>query len=389
VLGVATVAASALPAAPASAGEPTPEYEAYVNATYQGTYEEHYVDNQGDHYDFSLNFSMFSPYDLQWMSNGTLQNLSNLAPVLKEADGRMTIEVAKAGGGFFPVETCNYLPLAIVTGGRFPVLRAGPAGELDIDAFVPEGAQYLEEISAESQSYECEKDASIGTPGAPVDDPTFEAALKPIVTLNVATNPDYVQNVSAEGPLVGGTGSYKIKGSVHVESEQIPRPVKPAEKDETKTPIVSPVSPPSTPTKKKPKVEVIGAPILRVGGGGKHGLSAKLKTGVRATCPTTTTGCEVAGLLVASLPSAPGARKASGASAKQRDVAIGSTSLKLAAGASSTVTIALSRSGFALLRKDHHLPVSITVSVTAPGLASVKHSRAFTLRLPVALGASA
>ena len=277
----------------------------------------------------------------------------------------------------------------VVQGGRFPVLRAGPAGELDIDAFVPEGAQYLEEISPGSQSYECEKDASIGTPGAPFDDPTFEAALKPIVTLNVATNPDYVQNVSAEGPLVGGTGSYKIKGSVHVESEQIPRPAKPGEKDETNTPTAPPVSPPSTPTKKKPKVEVIGAPILRVDGGGKHGLSAKLKTGVRATCPTTTTGCEVAGLLVASLPSAPGARKASGASAKQRDLAIGSTSFKLAAGASSTVTIALSRSGFALLRKDHHLPVSITVSITAPGLASVKHSRAFTLRLPVALGASA
>ena len=108
---------------------------------------------------------MFSPYDLQWLSNGTLQNLSNFAPILKEADGRMTIEVAKAGGGFFPVETCNYLPLAIVTGGRFPVLRAGPAGELDIDAFVPDGAQYLEEISAQSQSYECEKDASIGTQG--------------------------------------------------------------------------------------------------------------------------------------------------------------------------------------------------------------------------------
>ena len=119
-----------------------------------------------------------------------------------------------------------------------------------------------------------------------------------------------------------------------------------------------------------------------MGGGDNHGVPAKLKTGLRATCPTTTTGCEVAGALVASLPSAPGANKASGANAKQRKVTIGSTSFKLAAGASSTVTIALSRSGLALLRKDHHLPVSITVSVAAPGLASVKHSRALTLRLP-------
>ncbi len=78
----------------------------------------------------------------------------------------------------------------------------------------------------------------------------------------------------------------------------------------------------------------------------------------------------------------PGRAQASGANTKQHDVTIGSTSFKLAAGASSPVTIALSRAGFVLLRKEHHLPVSITVSVAAPGRASIKHLRALTLRLP-------
>ncbi|MGA7705960.1 MAG: hypothetical protein WB998_13835 [Solirubrobacteraceae bacterium] len=385
LLGIVLLAALALGAAPASAEEPSVEYEAIVNVTYAGLYEEHYVDNLGDRYDLAVNFQLLSPYAFQWLSNGTLQSLSNLEAI-PVTTGTMKIEVAKSGGGYFEPEYCDYTPREPVTGGRFPVFRTGPPGELEVHAFMGYGSNYLQVETPAPGAYECNRDV-IMTPGAPVDDPHFEAAFEPVVQVNVLTHPLYFQDVSAEGPLVGGTGNYKINGAVQVVSEPIPHPpTKPVEKEETNPPTEPPVSPPGTPTETKPKVpkivREIGAPILHLGGGGNHGGPTKLKTGLRVTCPTTTTDCEVAGVLVASPPSAPGAEKASGANAKRRKVTIGSTSFKLAAGASSAVTIALSRSGLALLRKDHHLPVSITVSVAAPGMGSVTQSRSLTLRLP-------
>jgi hypothetical protein len=386
LVGIALLAALALGAASASAEEPSLEYEAYVTAEYQGTYEEQYVDAQGDNYFFVMSFDMTSKYDLQWLSDGTLRTSNYREPVVK-ATGLMMIEVAKSGGGFFEPETCDYSALSPLPGDNFPINRAGPAGQLDIDAFIPHGTNYLAETSAPT-AYNCSDDASLGTPGAPAGELTYDEGLAPIVEVNVRNDPNYLQDVSSKGSPVFGTGSYSIEGSVRVTSEpglsgpSAPPPAKPVEKIEPSTPIEPPTAPPHTPTETKPIIEEIGEPIWGTGGGGQHGKPPKLKTGLRAKCPTATTGCKVTGILVASMPSAPGTLKASGTNAKQRDVTIGSTSFKLATGASSPVTIALSRSGFALLREDHHLPVSITVSVAAPGRASVKHSRALTLRLP-------
>ncbi len=349
-----------------------------MNVTYAGLYEEHFVDNLGDRYNLAVNFDLLSPYALQWLSNGTLRSLSNLEPI-PTTTGTLKVEVAKAGGGYFEPEYCDYIPLKPVTGGRFPVSRGAEAGELEVDAFTGFGPNYLQVQTPAPGAYECNRDV-IMTPGAPVDDPQFKAALEPVVRVNVRL-PDYVQSVSAEGPLVGGTGSYRIKGSVEVASEPISPPTKAVEK-EGSPPDEPPVSTPGGPTETKPKapkiVEEIGAPILRIGGGGNHG--AKLKTGLRATCPGATSGCLVAGAVVASVPGAPGGRKSSAADTKKRKVTIGSTSFKLAAGASSVVSISLSRSGLALLLKNHRLPVTITVSVAARGLAPVRDSRNLTLR---------
>ncbi len=217
LVGILLVAALALGTACASAEELSLEYEAYVTAEYQGTYEEQYVDAFGDNYFFVMSFDMTSKYDLQWLSDGTLRTLNYREPVVK-ATGLMMIEVAKSGGGFFEPETCDYSVLSPLPGDNFPLNRPGPAGQLDIDAFIPHGTNYLAETSAPT-AYNCSDDASLGTPGAPVGDPTYDKGLAPVVEVNVRNDPNYLQDVSSKGSPVFGTGSYSIEGSVHVTSE--------------------------------------------------------------------------------------------------------------------------------------------------------------------------
>jgi hypothetical protein len=155
--------------------------------------------------------------------------------------------------------------------------------------------------------------------------------------------------------------------------QEVSPPAKSVEKIAPGTPVTLP-GPPAVPEIKPPLVEEIGEPIF--GGGGGGGLP-KLKTGIRAKCPTTASTCGVSGAI---LPS--GASGAHKSSAKQQIVSIGSVSFKLAAGGSSPVSIPLTRAGLALLRKHRRLPVTISVSVSAPGVATVKHTRRATVRLP-------
>lgn len=113
------------------------------------------------------------------------------------------------------------------------------------------------------------------------------------------------------------------------------------------TPITSPTTPPKPPVIQEPEIE--GNPPVVTGGGG----SPKLHTGIKAKCPKAGKPCTVTGILEAELPTPRPAHWAGlSRSAKIRRVVLGKVSFVLAAGASRTVVITLSKAGVALLRSN-------------------------------------
>jgi|GEM_PF-4324567 len=352
-----------------------------------GTYSEQLVEPGGDIEEVSYEYDMATEWgEVGRTGSGGLAFENETIRLHGSGNEIHTFEDNKIKG---ETVTCGYTTKAEVASGGGFRLHLVSGEVLDVDTFIPLSGQYVKKTGGEQCLGE-----GVGTDGTPTDQ-GFVAATEPVreVNLEGCKRPivlpiDYSEEPNGDNVDIHATLTITCMALLGPPQEVSP-PAKSVEKIEPSTPIEPPVSPPHTPTEPKPIVEEIGEPIFGggggTGGGGKGGKGRtppKLKTGLRARCPASTTGCTVTGILLASVPGAPSAHKGSAAHAKQRQVAIGSTTFKLAAGTSSPVTIALSRSGLALLSTRHHLPVSITVSIAAPGVASVKHVRALTLRLP-------
>jgi hypothetical protein len=269
------------------------------------------------------------------------------------------------------------------TGGYEP----GTEGHVIVHSFLPtESNSYVTVKSKPSGSTEAgECQPVVGTPGTP----TLEALvdLEPSAIVNLNENPAYAEPILDQISSHSGNSSdqLSIQGTLTVTRTDIERakPSEPLEQVGPSTPI-QPPKPPSSPPPiiiEPPAIEP-REPVL--GGGGP----LKLETGIKPKCPVTASHCSVSGRLGVTLPVSGGGHGATTAKSprarrpKARLFNVGSTGFTLAGGHSEEVTITLSRTGEKLLREHKRLPATVSVSVSAPGAATVTRTRALTLKLP-------
>ncbi len=228
---------------------------------------------------------------------------------------------------------------------------------------------------------------AVATSGEADKDPQFIEGTSPLVETAV----DFESGQAEQTVTVPHSYSFDVDGDDAVDLKDVvvvkinrlppPPPARgtegPPEMRGPTTPITPPTTPPKPPVIQEPELE--GNPPVVTGGG----TSPKLHTGIKAKCPKTGKPCTVTGVVEAELPAPRPARKAGASrSAKIRRVVLGKVSFVLAAGASRTVVITLSKAGVALLRSNAGVRAKIAVTVTEPGATKASRTRTTRLRLP-------
>jgi len=406
---LAVGAALLVPAtSPAELPSTPPEHYPYfalssVSLEASGSYHEHYtVPQTGDEETVDFKFGLKREFTgIEWLSNmpaptpGTeFSYLEDPGQEHLEASG--TYEFVNGSGtlkgqaihcAYFPKTSEPKPPLDDRNGGLLELTPAPEAALLGVRVSYPLGSSFV----GRSGEGLCETDSGVGTSGPANTDSGVQEAISHLLYFLVngaGGSPETLTFPHSYSTDVNGDEvNLQDELTVKVEPQLLPPPIAtppkgPLEKLEPITPITPPTTPPPTkpPVIQEPEVEA-NPPVITGGGGSPP----KLHTGIKAKCPNAGKPCTVTGIVEAELPAPGPARKADASrkKAKTRRIVLGKISFPLAAGASKTVVITLSKAGVAFLGSHPGVRAKIAVTVSA-GATRASRTRTAKLRLPTA-----
>jgi hypothetical protein len=385
---------------------PPPQYYPYfalfsVSLEASGSYHEHYTNpGTGDEETVDFEFGLKREFTgIEWLSNMPAPTPGTEFAYL-EQPGQEHLEASGSyefvpGSGplkgqaihcaYFPKTSEPKPPLDDRNAGLLELIPAPEAALLGVRVSYPLGSSFVGRSGEEP----CGEDSGVGTSGPANTDSGVQEAISHLRFFLVNGPGGSPETLTFSHPystdVDGDEVNLKDELTVKVEPQLLPPPIAtppkgPLEKLEPSTPITPPTTPPKPPVIQEP--EVGANPPVITGGGGSP---PKLHTGINAKCPKAGKPCTVTGVVEAELPAPRPARKADvSRKAKLRRVVLGKVSFPLAAGASKTVVITLSKAGAAFLGSHPGVRAKIAVTVSAPGATRASRTRTAKLRLPAA-----